>query len=196
MAGPEEKDWVARLNRQLEPLQRAGQRFARDLEQASKAIAAAREAWRPHLEAWQQLSSAFVAARDRGDFRSLQFRLRLTFWIVRHIEAAKENPSRRSARAWLMVQHLTPKQIAVWLPYMMMDMGDLRVPKRRGRQKGRAAPSTLKMAGELDKRIADTGELPTTAARRLLANHGFRGDLKGPADHLVRVWKKRAFKSA
>jgi hypothetical protein len=93
------------------------------------------------------------------------------------------------------VGHLTPKQIAVLLPYMMMDMGDLRVPKRRGRQKGRAAPSTLKMAGELDKRIADTGELPTTAARRLLRDYGFRGDLKGPADHLVRVRKKRAFKS-
>jgi hypothetical protein len=96
-----------------------------------------------------------------------------------------------------MVQHLTPREIAEWLPYAMMVMGgDLRVPKRRGRQKGRAAPSTLKMAEQLDKRINDTGELPTTAARRLLLAYGFRGpDLKGRADHLVRVWKRRAFKS-
>ena len=76
-----------------------------------------------------------------------------------------------------------------------MDMGDLRVPRRRGRQKGRTAPSTLKMAEELAERIERTGELPTPAARRLLAEYGFRGDLKGKADHLVRVWKNRAFKS-
>jgi len=94
------------------------------------------------------------------------------------------------------VQHLTPKEIAELLPYMMMDMPDLRVPRRRGRQKGRVAASRLKMAEELGERIERTGELPTTAAKRLLRDKGFRGDdLKGRADHLVRVWKNRALKS-
>jgi hypothetical protein len=188
MAGPDATDWLARFGRELVPLQRAGQRLQHGIEQLQ-------EAWRPHLEAWRQLSSAFVAARDRGDFRSLQFRLRLTFWIVQHIEAAKENPSHRSARAWLMVQHLTPKQIAEWLPYMMMDIGDLRVPKRKGRPR-RTAASTLEMVEQLDRRIKETGELPTTAARHLVVEQGFRGrDIKGRADHLVREWRRRALKS-
>jgi hypothetical protein len=95
-----------------------------------------------------------------------------------------------------MVQHLTPKQIAELLPYMLMDLPDLRIPKRRGRQKGRIAVSTLEMAEQLAKRIECIGELPTTAARRLLADFGFRGqDVKGRADYLVRLWKNRAFKS-
>jgi hypothetical protein len=190
MAGPEATDWVARIGRELEPLQRSWQRFARDIEQASTAFAAARDKWRPLFEAWRRVE----AARDRGDFRALQYRLRLTLWMVEHIEAAKDNPSHRSARAWLMVQSLTPKEIAVLLPYMMMDMHDLHVPKRRGRQKGRTAARTLKMAEQLDKRIEHTGERPTTAAKCLLADHGFRGpDLKGRADHLVRVWRKSRF---
>ena len=67
MAGPETADWVARIARELEPLQRSWQRLQRGIERFQ-------EAWRPHLEAWRQLSSAFVAARDRGDFRVLQFR--------------------------------------------------------------------------------------------------------------------------
>jgi hypothetical protein len=76
-----------------------------------------------------------------------------------------------------------------------MDMGDLRVPKRRGRPQ-RTAASILAMAEQLDKRIKLTDELPTTAARRLLEAYGLGGlDLKGRADHLVRVWKDRAFKS-
>jgi hypothetical protein len=188
MAGPEATDWLARISRELEPLQRAGQRLQHGIEQFQ-------EAWRPHLEAWRQLSSAFVAARDKGVFRDLQVRLRLTFWMVQQIEAAKENPSHRSARAWLMVGHLTPKQIAVLLPYMQMDLGDLRVPRGRGRPR-RAAPSTLKMAEQLDKRIKLTGELPTTAAGRLLTEYGFRAStLKAAKDHLVRVWRKRVLKS-
>jgi hypothetical protein len=193
MAGPEATDWVARIARELEPLQRAGQRFARDIELASRAFAAARDKWRPLFEAWQ----AFVAARDRGVFRDFQVRLRLTLWMVQQIEAAKDNPSHRRARAWLMVQHLTPKQIAELLPYMIMDMPDLRIPKRRGRQKGHATASTLEMAEQLANRIERTGELPTTAARRLLVAYGFRGpDLKGRADHLVRMWKKSRYKIA
>jgi hypothetical protein len=189
MAGPEAPDWLARIARELEPLQHSWQRLQRGIE-------AAREAWRPHLEVWRQLSDAFVAARDRGDFRALRLRLQLTVWMGQQFNNAKDNPSHRKARAWLMVQHLTPREIAEWLPYMMMDMGDLRVPKRRGRQKGRTAASTLEMAEQLDKRIKRTGEMPTTVARHLVVEQGFRGrDIKGRADHLVRVWKKRAFKS-
>ena len=102
-------------------------------------------------------------------------RLRLTVWMAQQFNNAKDNPSHRSSRMWLTAGHLTPKQIAVLLPYLMMDMGDLRVPRRRGRQKGRTAPSTLKMAEELAERIERTGELPTTAAKRLLVEYGFRG---------------------
>jgi hypothetical protein len=193
MAGPEAIDWVARIAQEIERLRRAWQRFARTIEQASKLFAAARDGgeWRRLLEAWR----AFVAARDRGDFRNFQIRLRLTGWMVQQIQAAKDNPSHQRARVWLMVGHLTPKQIAELLPYMIMDMPDLRVPQRKGRPR-RTAESTLKMAEQLAERINDTEELPTTAARRLLADYGFRGrDLKGRADHLVRVWKNRAFKS-
>ena len=173
MAGPETGDWVARIDRELEPLRRSWQRLQPGIEQFSKTLVAAREAWRPLVEAWRQLSSR--AARDRGDFRVLWMRLRLTVWMAQQFNNAKDNPSHRNSRMWLTVGHLTPKQIAVLLPYLMMDMGDLRVPRRRGRQKGRTAPSTLKMAEELAKRIERTGELPTTAARRLLAEYGFRG---------------------
>jgi hypothetical protein len=185
MVGPEGIDWVA--------LQRSWQRFVGGIEQVSKLLAAARDRgdWRRLSEAWQ----AFVAARDRGDFRDFQIRLRLTGWMVQQIQAAKDNPSHRRARVWLMVGHLTPKQIAELLPYMVMDMPDLRVPQRKGRPR-RTAASTLEMAAQLANRIERTGELPTTAAKRLLTDYGFRGpDLKGRADHLVRVWKRRALKS-
>jgi hypothetical protein len=191
MTGPEAGDWVARIDRELEPLRRSWQRLQPGIEQFSRTLVAAREAWRPLVVAWRQLE----AARDRGDFRVLWMRLRLTVWMGQQINNAKDNPSHRSSRMWLTAGHLTPRQIAELLPYLMMDMGDLRVPRRRGRQKGRAAPSTLKMAEQLAERIERTGELPTPAARRLLADYGFRGDLKGKADHLVRVWKNRAFKS-
>jgi hypothetical protein len=191
MAGPEAIDWIARIERELEPLQRAGQRFASDLEQASRAFAAARDKWRPLFEAWR----AFAAARERGDFRHFQIRLRLMGWMVEYMEAAKGNPTHRKARAWLMVRHLTPQQIEKLLPYMFMDMPDLRIPKRKGRP-GHTAASTLKMVEQLAKRIERTRELPTTAAKGLLTDHGYRGpDLKGRADHLVRVWKRRALKS-
>jgi hypothetical protein len=195
MAGPEATDWLARITRELEPLQHSWQRLQRGIEQFSKASIAAREAWRPHFEAWRQLSNAFVEARDRGVFRDLQFRLQLTVWMGRQFNDAKGNPSHRRSRVWLMVGHLTPKQIAELLPYMMMDMPELRIPKGRGRP-GRTAASTLEMAEQLANRIERTGELRTTAARRLLADYGFRGaDVKGRADHLVRVLRNRAFKS-
>lgn len=180
MAGPE--DWAA----QIEALQRAGQRFARNVEQVSRAFAAARARWQPVLEAWR-------VAHARGDFRHFQTRLRLAFWMVEQVEAAKDNPMHRAARAWLLVQHLSPKQIQGLLAYMVMDLGDLRVPKRRGK---RIAASTRKLVEQLDQRIKDTGELPTTAARRLIADLGFRGkDAKGRADYLVRAWKDRALYS-
>ena len=131
MAGPEATDWVARIDRELEPLRRSWQRLQPGIEQFSRTLVAAREAWRPLVEAWRQL----VAARDRGDFRVLWMRLRLAAWIAQQFNNAKDNPSHRNARVWLTVGHLTPKQIAVLLPYLMMDMGDLRVPRRRGRHK-------------------------------------------------------------
>ena len=193
MAGPETGDWLARIDRELEPLRRSWQRLQPGIEQFSKTLVAAREAWRP-LElaaAWRQLE----AARDRGDFRVLWMRLRLGVWIAQQFNNAKDNPSHRNARVWLMVGHLTPKQIAVLLPYLHDGYGGPARAKAQRQAKGRAAPSILKMAEELAKRIERTGELPTPAAKRLLAEYGFRGDLKGKADHLVRVWKNRAFKS-
>jgi hypothetical protein len=195
MPGPEAIDWIARIDRELEPLRRSWQRLQPGIEQFSKTLVAAREAWRPHLETWRRLSAAFVAARDRGDFRVLWMRLRLGAWIAQQFNNAKDNPSHPNARVWLTVGHLTPKQIAGLMPYLMMDVGDLRVPRRRGRQKGRTAPSTLKMVEELAERIKRTGEPPTTAARHLVVERGFRGaDIKNQADHLVKVWRSRVFK--
>jgi hypothetical protein len=191
MAGPEATDRLARIARELEPLQRAGQRLQHGIEQFSKVCGAAREAWRPHFEVWRR----FVAARDRGDFRDFQTRLRLTAWIAQQFNNAKDNPSHKNARVWLMMGHLTPKQIAVLLPHLQMDMGDLRVPMRRGRPR-RPAANTPKMVERLDRRIKRTGERPTAAARALLTEHGFHAStLKAAADHLVRVWKKRVLKS-
>ena len=165
MTGPETVDWVARIDRELEPLRRSWQRLQPGIERFSKTLVAAREAWRPLVEAWRQLE----AARDRGDFRVLWMRLRLAVWMGLQINNARDNPSHPNARVWLTVGHLTPEQIAA---------------------------STLALAEHLADRIERTGELPNTAARRLLAEYGFRGpDLKGRADHLVRLWKKRAFKS-
>jgi hypothetical protein len=75
-----------------------------------------------------------------------------------------------------------------------MDTPDLRIPKRRGKPKGRTAAKTSEMVKELDKRIKRSGERPTTAARRVVRDFGFRGDkVKGKADHLVRVWKRPRF---
>jgi hypothetical protein len=55
MAGPETVDWVARIDRELEPLRRSWQRLQPGIEQFSKTLVAAREAWRPLAEAWRQL---------------------------------------------------------------------------------------------------------------------------------------------
>jgi hypothetical protein len=159
MTGPEAIDWVARIAREIEPLQRSWQRFAREIEPLQ-------HSWQRFARDIERVSRAFVAARDRGDFRNLQIRLQLTGWMMQQFEAAKDNPSHRKARVWLMMQHLTPKQMAELLPYMAMDMaGDLRIPKRKGRSRGTAA-STLEMVEQLANRIERTGELPTTAARR------------------------------
>ena len=49
MAGPETGDWVARIDRELEPLRRSWQRLQPGIEQFSKTLVAAREAWRPLL---------------------------------------------------------------------------------------------------------------------------------------------------
>ena len=188
MTGPETVDWVARIARELEPLQHSWQRLQSGIE-------AAREAWRPHLEVWRQLSDAFVAARDKGVFRDLRMRLHLTVWMGQQFNDAKDNPSHRRSRMWLAMQHLTPREIAQALPFLFMHMQEMRIPKGRGRPR-RAATNTLDIVELLDRRIKDTGELPTTAAKRLLIAYGYRtSTLKAAADHLVRVWKKRVLKS-
>jgi hypothetical protein len=168
MVGPE-TDWVGRIARGLEPFQR----FVRAVEQLAQTIA---------------------AARDRGDFRNLRLCLQFLLWVTQQIEAANRNPKHRTARWWLGgLRRMTPEQLVTWMSYATMDLEDLRVPLR-GRP-GRVAASTLALAKELDERIKRTGELPTTAAGRLLADKGLRGDTKGRADYLVRVWRNRALKS-
>jgi hypothetical protein len=207
MIGPEATDWLARITRELEPLQHAWQRLQPGIEQFSKQTVAARGAWlQRSLEqfseqtvaaraTWRRLSRVVVAARDRGDFRRFKSGLQLTAWMLQEIEAAKRNPSHRRSRLWLAMQHRSPKEIAEALPYLVMLMPELRIPERRGRPR-RPAAGTPKMVEQLDKRIKRTGERPTTAARQLLSKRGFRAStLKSAADHLVRVWKKRALKS-
>jgi hypothetical protein len=208
MAGPEATDWLARINRELEPLQHAWQRLQPGIEQFSKQTVAARAAWQQlqrSLEqfseqtvaaraTWRRLSRVVVAARDRGDFRRFKSGLQLTAWMLQEIEAAKRNPSHRRSRLWLAMQHRSPKEIAEALPYLVMLMPELRIPERRGRPR-RPAANTSKMVERLDRRIKRTGERPTTAARNLLSKRYHGETLKGKADHLVRLWKKRAFKS-
>jgi hypothetical protein len=166
MTAPEAPDWVARLNRELEPLQRAWRQFARDIEQA---VGPHRGEWRRFFEQYQQISRALVAARDRGGSPDFQIRLQLTRWMMQKFLAARNNPSHRRARVWLRMGDLTPKQMVELLPYMMMDMPDLDIPQREGRRRGTPA-STLAMVERLDERIQRTGELPTTAARVRLGN--------------------------
>jgi hypothetical protein len=188
MAGHEAPEWVA----QTAKLQRAWQRLAP--EWATR-IAELQRAWQRLAHDFEPLSKAIARGDVRNFFRNLQYQLRWMGWMLRHIEDAKHNPSHQSARFWLGVGHLTPKQIAVLLPYVLMDIPDLRVPQRKGRPH-RTAASIMKMVEELDERIERTGELPTTAAKRLLAEKGFRGqDIKGRADYLVRARKNRALKS-
>src|SRR5262245_770578 len=198
MAGPDEDvEWVAWLSRQLEPLQRALQPLARDIEQAFRQFAVVRDSagWRRFFEQRHQISRALVAARDRANSPDFQLRLRLEGWMTQQFLSAKDNPSHRKARVWLRMGHLTPKQMYELLPYMMMDMPDLRIPLRKGRPR-RPAVGTLAMVEQLAERIERTDELPTTAARRLVTDQGFRGSqIKGRADHLVRLWKQRALKS-
>lgn len=200
MAGPEAIDWVARLNRQLEPLHRAGQQLARDLEQVLAAVRDSGSRQRL-LRAWQQLSKAIVAARDQRNPGQLQTPIlqELIGGIVQHVLAAKGNPAHRKARVWLQVMQLTPIDIEKQLPRIfkaLMDTPDLRIPARRGRPRRQAA-DTPKLVGQLDKRIKRTGERPTTAAKGLLTARGVRAPaLKSRADHLVRVWRKSRFKIA
>ena len=136
MAGPETGDWVARIDRELEPLRRSWQRLQPGIERFSKDVVAAREAWRP-----LRRGGGFAAARDRGDFRRFQVRLRLTAWMLQEIEDAKDNPSHRRSRMWLAMGQRSPKQIAGCCLICMLDMGELRMPRRRGRRKA-AQPQT------------------------------------------------------
>ena len=66
--------------------------------------------------------------------------------------------------------------------------------KRRGLQAGRGKRSSLlteRMAMQVQARMAATGERDTTAARAVLKKHGVEvNDLKGRADHLVRMLKQ------
>jgi hypothetical protein len=56
---------------------------------------------------------------------------------------------------------------------------------RRGRPP-RESAKTLALMKELQARL-DGGEKPTPAARELLRARGFAGEVKGRADHLVRL---------
>ena len=176
MAGVEPIDWMARLDRELEPLRRLAPHFRR------------------LIRGVEQFSKQVTAARERGDFLNLRMNLWLMFWMGHQLNAAKRNPAHPTAQAWLRMRNLSVEEIAKVLPYMILVMHDVRVPQCEGRP-DRISASTLEMAKELAKRINDTGEPPTTAARSLLTEAGFRGNLKGRADSLVRAWKKRALNS-
>jgi hypothetical protein len=176
MAGPKETDGLARLNQQLEPLQRAGQRFARDIEKISKALGTVRQ--------------AIEAARERSDLSRSREDFRLSLWVLQQFLAAKDNPRRPGSRAWLALGQLTPREIVE----LLNEKPDLREPKRRGRPR-RSDASKLKLVAQLAERIKRTGERPTPAARKVLAGHSRRQVHKGEVDYLVRLWKNRAFKS-
>jgi hypothetical protein len=159
---------------------------ARDLERFGRGVSqVAREAQWLSREA-SRLGDAWQ--RSRPAFKT---NLQLTFWMAEQIEAAKRNPSHRTARRWSRLKGLTPKQIDWLMDFMVMEVSALRVPQRRGK---RTAVTMREMAEQTDRRIRDKGELPTTAAKRVLAEHGRKGDLKGRADYLVRAWN-RAFNS-
>lgn len=136
-------------------------------------------------DAWRQIQAAVRAAAPR-----IQSSLQLTGFLLQQIEAARRNPDHPKAKPWLAFQERSPREIEKIIPYLVMLLeGDLTVPRPRGRQAGTKVKSS-NMVEQLAERIA-LGERPTTAARKLLAKRGFRGDLKNRADALVKALRKR-----
>jgi hypothetical protein len=153
----------------------------RDLRQIAEAIARAGDTWR-------QIRTAAQAAAPQ-----IQSSLRLTGWILQQIEDAKRNPDHPKAKPWLAFQKLSPRQVAEIIPYLVMLFGgDLTIPGPRGRKSG-ATDETAVFVKRLAKRIKKTKERPTTAAKNLLREDGFTGNLKNRADVLVKAFRKQRF---
>ena len=158
--------------RSLQEFQTAARKASPHIQSGLRSLQAVREAW-PRFES------------------SLRFNLRFTFWLLQQIESAERNPRHKKARPWLALRNCTPRRAAEVIPYLVMIFeGDLNVPARKGRP-SRVTDKTAELLEQLEKRIARTGELPTTAAKRLLRERGAKGDLKGRADLLVRLLKQK-----
>ena len=170
----------------------------RALRRLAEAMARVGNAWQklhaaaqnPRLKQNLQLTSRMLRQMHAAAPR-VQSSLQLTYWMLQQIEAAKRNPKHKKAKPWLALSNQTPREMEKLLPLAMILEGDLTaVPRPKGRQSGaRVKPSS--MVEQLAERIAQTGERPTTAARKLLEKRGFRGDLKNRADALVKALKRR-----
>jgi hypothetical protein len=154
----------------------------RELRQFAEAIARAGDTWR-------QIRAAAQAAAPR-----IQSSLQLTGWILQQIEDAERNPDHPKAKPWLALRSLTPRQIAEEvIPHLAWLLkGDLTIPGPRGRKSG-ATDETAVLVKRLAKRIKKTKERPTTAAKNLLLEDGFTGDVKNRADVLVKAFRKQRF---
>jgi hypothetical protein len=144
-------------------------------------------------EAWQPIQSSLQAVREAWPRieSNLRLNLHFTLWILQQIKSAERNPHHRKAKPWVVLRNYSPRQIAEVIPYLAMTFeGDLNVPVRKGRPSGGTNKNT-ELLEQLENRIARTSELPTTAAKRLLRELGFKGELKGKADFLVRQLKRK-----
>ena len=191
---PEETEQaLRRLAEGLTELQKAAREASPQIQSGLRTLREFQIAVRqasPHIQSNLRTLRDFQST-VRKAWPSIQIRLRLTDWMLRQIEAAERNPRHKKARPWLALRSYTPRQIAEIVPYLaLMLEGDLVVPNPKGRQTGaRIKPS--KDVERLAQRIAKTGERPTTAARHLLKEDGFRGEIKNAADSLVKALKRR-----
>ena len=111
--------------------------------------------------------------------------------IVDRYNAAQGLPEGHKAKGWAELGHLTPRQIAeLFAPHLPDPLA-----RGRGRPPGTGPVATNKNLIEQLDACVRAGKRPHSAARRLLEQDGVTvKDIKGRADHLVRLWKKSAFK--
>jgi hypothetical protein len=108
--------------------------------------------------------------------------------MLDRFNAAKDLPPNHPAKAaWAFIGHLTPKAgQPLWRR--------LPSPFSRGHPKGKGSVVSDKTLLDQMTILVAAGKKPTTAAREVLKSRSHDGiDLKGKADHLVRLFKKRAF---
>ncbi len=106
--------------------------------------------------------------------------------FIDRYEASKVTSDIKKKLAWEHIAPMTPLQAMHHWPYLPNPL------KVKGRPKGGPVATNDALFARMDS-LVDEGKKPTTAARIVLKEQGVKlHSLKGRADYLVRLWKKRA----